>query len=141
MRYTMYADGGSRGNPGPAGSGALVRDDSGKTVVEVSDYLGITTNNVAEYTGMLRALQKLAVLVGDSVSETDVLVRMDSMLVVKQMQGLYRVKHPNLVPLYRQVVEAVKPFRSVQFEHVYREDNADADRLANIAMDAGMGRI
>ncbi len=137
MQFTIFADGGSRGNPGHAGSGAVVRDPSGKIVAEVSEYLGHATNNVAEYTGILRALEKLLTYLGKESREADVVVKMDSMLVVKQMNGEYKIKHPNLVPLAAQVNELRKFFKSVSFGHVYREHNKEADKLANVAMDRG----
>ena len=137
MRFTIYADGGSRGNPGPAGSGAIVRNEGGETVATVSEFLGTTTNNVAEYTAVLRALETLASMLEGKAKEADVEVRMDSMLVVKQMLGEWKVKHENMKPLAASTREAVSRFRSVSFAHVYREDNKDADRLANEAMDRG----
>jgi len=137
MRFSIYADGGSRGNPGPAGSGAVVRDGAGKTIIEVSEYLGRTTNNVAEYTAIVRALEGLKKLLGDKANEADVAVRMDSQLVVRQMNGEYKIKHPNLKPLAAQVLMLRHAFASVSFEHVYRENNKDADALANAAMDRG----
>jgi ribonuclease HI len=143
MQFTIFADGGSRGNPGPAGSGAVVRDDKGKIVAEVSEFLGVTTNNVAEYTGILSALETLLSLVtadGKDASEASVMVKMDSMLVVKQMNGEYKIKHPNLTPLAARVKELSRKFKSVSFAHVYREHNKEADRLANLAMDRGMNR-
>src|ERR1700757_1779953 len=99
MAFTIFADGGSRGNPGPAGSGAIVRDENGKVIIKVSEFLGHTTNNVAEYTGVLRALEQLLVHVGGDAKNTKVVIKMDSMLVVKQMNGEYKIKHPNLKPL------------------------------------------
>jgi ribonuclease HI len=138
MQFTIFADGGSRGNPGPAGSGAVVRDEKGAIVAEVSEYLGITTNNVAEYTGILRALEKLHKHLGSDSENASVVVKMDSMLVVKQMNGEYRIKHPNLVPLAVQVKELGKNFKSISFAHVYREHNKEADKLANRAMDRGV---
>jgi ribonuclease HI len=137
MQFTIFADGGSRGNPGSAGSGAVVRDEKGKIVAEVSEYLGHTTNNVAEYTGIIRALEMLLTYVGANAKNTTVVVKMDSMLVVKQMNGEYKIKHPNLVPLAAQVRGLRHPFKSVSFAHVYREHNKEADRLANRAMDRG----
>jgi ribonuclease HI len=137
MTFTIFADGGSRGNPGDAGSGAIVRDENGKVVATVSEFLGHTTNNVAEYTGVLRALEKLLKYVGGSASETDVVIKMDSQLVVEQMKAAYKIKHPNLKPLGMQVKELAGQFKSVSFAHVYREDNKEADRLANEAMDRG----
>ena len=137
MTFTIFADGGSRGNPGPAGSGAVVRDENGVIVAEVSEFLGYTTNNVAEYTAILRALEQLLDYVGEAVNTTDIVVKMDSMLVVKQMLGEYKIKHPNLTPLARRVKELEEQFRSVSFAHVYREHNKEADKLANEAMDRG----
>lgn len=138
MHFTLYADGGSRGNPGPAGSGAVVRNETGEVVTTVSEFLGVATNNVAEYTAVLRALEQLTMLSGIEPKNTDVLVRMDSMLVVKQMSGEWKIKHDGLKPLAARVRELVGMFRSVTFEHVYREHNKDADRLANEAMDRGV---
>jgi ribonuclease HI len=138
MKFTIFADGGSRGNPGPAGSGAIVRDESGTIVVEVSEFLGHTTNNVAEYTGILRALEMLHAKIGDEESKAaSVVVKMDSMLVVKQMNGEYRIKHPNLIPLAKRVNELRAHFGHVTFAHVYREHNKEADARANQAMDRG----
>ena len=137
MRFTIYADGGSRGNPGPAGSGAIVRNETEETVTTVSEFLGVTTNNVAEYTAVLRALEKLAAMLESKSKEADVEVRMDSMLVVRQMSGEWKIKHENMKPLAASTKDAVSRFRSVSFAHVYREDNKDADALANEAMDRG----
>ena len=137
MRFTIYADGGSRGNPGPAGSGAIIRNESGETVATVSEYLGVSTNNVAEYTAVLRALEKLAAMLESTSKEADVEVRMDSMLVVRQMSGEWKIKHENMKPLAASTNEVIQRFRSVSFVHVYREDNKDADKLANEAMDRG----
>jgi ribonuclease HI len=141
MQFTIFADGGSRGNPGPAGAGAVVRDEQGKVVAEVSEFLGHTTNNVAEYTGILSALETLLSLEGEHASEASVVVKMDSLLVVKQMNGEYKIKHPNLIPLAARVKELTKKFKSVTFAHVYREHNKEADKLANLAMDRGMHRF
>lgn len=137
MRFTIYGDGGSRGNPGPAGSGAIIRNEDGETVATVSEFLGVATNNVAEYTAVLRALEKLAVVLESKASEAEVRVCMDSMLVVKQMTGEWKLKHPGLKPLAARVSELVYLFKAVSFEHVYRDFNKDADRLANEAMDRG----
>ena len=138
MRYTIHADGGSRGNPGNAGAGAVVKDETGQVVASVSEFLGHATNNVAEYTAILRGLEALRDVLGPEAShEADVSVFMDSMLVVKQMSGEWKLKHPGLKPLAFQVREAMSPFRSVSFGHVYREFNTEADKLANDAMDRG----
>jgi probable phosphoglycerate mutase len=140
MKFTLYADGGARGNPGPAGSGSVVFDASGKRVVEVSDYVGVATNNVAEYEALLRGLKALKEAYPDGYfADVELLVRLDSKLIVEQMKGAYRVKHPNLVPRYLEVKNVIaRYFPHVSFEHVRREFNKDADALANKAMDRGV---
>jgi ribonuclease HI len=137
MRFVIHADGGARGNPGPAGSGAVVYDEKREAILEVSEYLGETTNNVAEYTAIIRALEALAELLGERAKEAEILVEMDSQLVVKQMRGEYKIKHPNMKPLAAKVKILVPQFTSVIFKHIPREENADADSLANAAMDRG----
>jgi ribonuclease HI len=139
MHYVLYADGGSRGNPGPAGAGAVAFDAIGKRVVEVADYLGETTNNVAEYEAVIRGLKALVTEFGEARTKgSDVTVRMDSKLVVEQMRGAYKVKHPNLIPRYLELRNVItRHFGKVSFEHVPREKNTDADELANHAMDRG----
>lgn len=139
MTFTLYADGGARGNPGPAGSGAVVFDTEGKRVVEVSDYLGNATNNIAEYEAVLRGLTKLKNEYAEGFfCHTPLIVRMDSELVIKQLRGEYKVKHPNLVPRYLEIKNLVaRHFPKITFEHVRREFNKDADELANKAMDRG----
>jgi probable phosphoglycerate mutase len=122
-------DGGSRGNPGPAGYGVRIEKDDG-TVVELKESIGIATNNVAEYSGLIAALTWAA---ANGVSQLH--VRADSDLLVKQMRGEYRVKSPGLQPLHEQARALVRRIGSVKFEHVRREFNKDADRLANQAMD------
>jgi len=139
MHYILYADGGARGNPGPAGAGAVAFDAIGKRVAEVSDYLGETTNNVAEYEAVIRGLKALHGEFPDRHFMThDVVVRMDSKLVVEQMKGAYKVKHPNLIPRYLELRNFItRNFNKVSFEHIPREKNKDADELANQAMDKG----
>jgi ribonuclease HI len=138
MRFTIHADGGARGNPGPSGAGAVVRDERGNTVASVSKFLGHQTNNFAEYEAVILAFQEIQKLVPESTRrETDVAVNMDSMLVVKQMQGEWKVKHPNMKPQHARLRTLEEQFRTVSFAHVYREENKDADALANEAMDRG----
>ncbi len=139
MEFILYADGGSRGNPGPAGAGAVVFDNIGKRVIEVADYLGVATNNIAEYEAVLRGLKKLVEeYLPEHLKEADLTIRMDSKLVIEQLKGNYKVKHPNLVPRYLEVKNVLaRSFNRVRFEHVYREKNTDADALANRAMDRG----
>lgn len=137
MHFILYADGGSRGNPGPAGAGALVRDEEGTQIVTISEFLGTTTNNIAEYTAVLRALEGLRTILESASTSASVEARLDSQLIVRQMNGEYKIKHPNIVPLAAKVKEAARAFKGVSFTHVYREDNTEADRLANEAMDRG----
>jgi probable phosphoglycerate mutase len=122
-------DGGSRGNPGPAGYGVRIEQEDG-TIVELKESIPLATNNVAEYSGLLAALRWAA---EHGVSTLH--IRSDSELLVKQMKGEYRVKHPGLQPLYEQARSLVRQLGAVKFEHVRRELNKDADRLANEAMD------
>ena len=124
-----HVDGGSRGNPGPAGYGVHIELDDG-SIVELKESLGMATNNVAEYNGLLAAL-RWAVEHGVRALH----VRADSELVVKQMKGVYKVKHPGLLPLYEEARTLARRVGRVTFEHVRREFNQDADRLANEAMD------
>ncbi|HSV66174.1 MAG TPA: bifunctional RNase H/acid phosphatase [Mycobacteriales bacterium] len=131
-RLVVEADGGSRGNPGPAGYGAVVRDaDTGAVLAERAGALGSTTNNVAEYSGLLAGLRAAAELAPASV-----LVRMDSKLVVEQMSGRWKVKHDGLKPLAREAAALVRALPRVSFEWIPRARNGHADRLANEAMDA-----
>lgn len=137
MLFTLYADGGARGNPGPAGAGAVAFDSIGKRVAEVSDYLGEATNNVAEYEALIRGLKALLAAFPEGYFKTnEVLVRMDSKLAIEQMKGAYKVKHPNLIPRCLEARNIIaRNFSKVSFEHVPREKNTDADELANKAMD------
>jgi ribonuclease H / adenosylcobalamin/alpha-ribazole phosphatase len=136
-RFIVEADGGSRGNPGPAGYGALVRDvETGIVLAERSESLGTTTNNVAEYNGLIAGLRAAA----EIDPRADVEVRMDSKLVVEQMSGRWKVKHPDMKPLAATATEAARSFSRVTYTWVPREQNKDADRLANEAMDAATGR-
>ena len=125
-----YIDGGSRGNPGPAGYGVRIETTDGHLVEEFSAAIGVATNNVAEYRGLLAALAWAA-----RNGHHDLLVRSDSQLLVRQMLGQYRVKHPGLQPLHQEARARAARLGRVRFEHVRREHNADADRLANQAMD------
>jgi broad specificity phosphatase PhoE/ribonuclease HI len=136
MRVIVEADGGSRGNPGPAGYGAVVRDAStGQVLAERREALGRSTNNVAEYRGLIAGLSAAAEL-----GATSVLVRMDSKLVVEQMAGRWQVKHAGLRPLAQEAAALRDSFAEIDFEWVPRERNKHADRLANEAMDIAAGR-
>ncbi|APU17061.1 MULTISPECIES: bifunctional RNase H/acid phosphatase [Actinoalloteichus] len=137
----VEADGGSRGNPGPAGFGAVVKDRvSGEVLAERAGGLGIATNNVAEYRGLIEGLRAASELGVSTVA-----VRMDSKLVVEQMSGRWKIKHPQLAPLAREARDLAGAFSTVRYEWIPRASNAHADRLANRAMDeqangAGRGR-
>ena len=130
----VFADGGSRGNPGPSGAGALVKEGSpdGTTIGEVAKFLGVNTNNYAEYTSLILGLEK-ALELGVEVVE----VRMDSELIVKQMLGQYRVKNKNLKPLYETAKGLSSKFHKFRIAHIERALNKEADKLANQAMDEG----
>ena len=126
----IHTDGASRGNPGPASIGVVIAGQDGRVLVEFGEALQPTTNNVAEYTAVVRALERSAELQARRVR-----MMMDSQLVVRQLNGSYRVKHADMIPLYRRVLELIQKFESVTFEHVPREQNVEADRLANQALD------
>ncbi len=128
---TLFADGGSRGNPGPAASGAVLLDPHGEVIEELSEFLGVATNNVAEWTALELGLQAAL-----KRNIRTLNVRMDSELVVKQLSGEYRVKHPGLQPLYRRVRALLSQFENVHIAHVRRKDNALADALVNQVLDA-----
>ena len=125
-----YIDGGARGNPGPAGYGVRIESEAGDVIAELHGALGIATNNIAEYNGLLAAL-RWAVEHG----EPDVHIRADSELLVKQMRGEYKVKHPGLQPLCARARLLIMELGDVRFEHVRREKNKEADRLSNLGMD------
>jgi ribonuclease HI len=136
--FTIHADGGSRGNPGPSGAGAVVRDEFGSVVANVSQFLGHRTNNFAEYEAVILAFEALTKLVPSEERETtDVTVKMDSELVVKQMKKEYKVRHPVLKEQQARLAQVAAAFGTVSFTHVFREENGDADALANEAMDRG----
>jgi ribonuclease HI len=127
---TAYIDGGSRGNPGPAGFGVHIVGDDGVTVAELHESLANATNNVAEYHGLLAAL---AWALDQGLDRLH--VRSDSELLVRQLKGEYRVKNPGLQPLFQDARSLIQRIGRVTFEHVRREFNKEADRLANLAMD------
>ncbi|MET8513788.1 bifunctional RNase H/acid phosphatase [Streptomyces sp. NPDC005077] len=138
-QFVIEADGGSRGNPGPAGYGAVVIDPvTGETLAEAAEYIGIATNNVAEYKGLIAGLKAAKALVPDASAEgaLQVRARMDSKLVVEQMSGRWKIKHPDMKPLAAEAAR-ILPASAVTYEWIPREKNKHADRLANEAMDAG----
>ncbi len=125
-----YVDGGARGNPGPAGYGVFLQDSAGNKVAELSRYLGRQTNNYAEYSGLIAALEYAL-----EHGYTALRVISDSELMVRQMKGIYKVRNPNLLPLYEKARGLVRQLKSFEIGHVLRGKNRDADRLANEAMD------
>lgn len=125
-----YIDGGARGNPGPAGYGVRIESPDGDLIEELHGSLGIATNNVAEYNGLLAALRYAA-----ERGHREVHVRADSELLVKQMRGEYRVKNAGLKPLFLEACALVRRIGDVSFTHVRREQNKEADRLSNLGMD------
>ncbi|NLC37644.1 MAG: ribonuclease HI family protein [Clostridia bacterium] len=130
-KLVLYTDGASRGNPGPAGIGALLYDAKGRLVAEISEYLGEATNNVAEYTALIKALNKALELGAEEVQ-----IYTDSELLTRQINGSYRVKSEGLKPLFLEVMALKRRFAAFSINHVSREKNKEADRLANLGIDA-----
>jgi ribonuclease HI len=133
--YRANIDGGSRGNPGPASYGVVIRDPRGQVVAKLKKYIGRSTNNVAEYYGLIAALDY-----AQQHSIRALRVESDSELLVRQMRGQYKVKSPELRPLYERAHKMAQAFDSFKIEHVYREQNAEADALANEALDETSGK-
>jgi ribonuclease HI len=127
---TANVDGGARGNPGSAGYGAIIKDQQGEVLAELYAGIGVNTNNVAEYRGLIAALEWAL-----AHGHRRLHIKSDSQLVVQQMLGNYRVKHEGLIPLYQKARRLAAEVGHVTFEHVRREQNAEADRLSNLGMD------
>ena len=127
---TAYIDGGARGNPGPAGYGVHIVDADGRVMAELHEGIGIATNNVAEYRGLLAALEWAL-----EHGHTRMHIKSDSLLLVQQIKGIYRVKHAGLQPLHAKARQLMSRIGAVTIEHVRREHNKDADRLSNRGMD------
>ncbi|HEY1994822.1 MAG TPA: ribonuclease HI family protein [Edaphobacter sp.] len=130
-----HCDGGARGNPGPAGYGAVIQDDQGTILAELSEFLGMRTNNFAEYSGLLACLQYAL-----DHHHPRLRVVSDSELMVKQIQGKYKVNSPDLRPLWQEAKNRIARLEAFEISHALRHKNKDADRLANQAMDRGMNR-
>jgi ribonuclease HI len=129
-RFVIYTDGGARGNPGPAGIGAVIWDtEVDKKVVEISEYIGIATNNQAEYTALLKALQKAKQLGANNIN-----CYLDSELIVKQLNGEYKVKNLELSKIFVKIWNLICDFQSIKFFHIPREKNKSADALVNQAI-------
>jgi ribonuclease HI len=138
QKIIMYTDGGARGNPGPAGAGAFITDESGNVLKEISAFLGHQTNNWAEYEAVALGLAGIKKLFGTKTKSLEVEVRLDSELIARQLSNIYQIKEETLFGQYIKVHNLlVKDFSHVVFVHVPREKNKDADRLANEAMDRG----
>src|SRR5271157_269458 len=131
-----HSDGGARGNPGPAGYGVVIQDQSGHKVAQLSEYLGHQTNNFAEYQGLIAALE-YALQHGPKALK----LISDSELLVRQIQGIYKVKNPTLQDLHGRAKELIAQLEWFSIGHALREHNTEADRLANEAMDKGTGRV
>ncbi len=132
--HTAHIDGGARGNPGPAGYGVVITDTQGKKIAEISQYLGHRTNNYAEYNGLLAVLRYAIAQKIESLK-----IISDSELMVRQMKGIYKVRHPELRTLYDEAQHLTSQIEHIEIRHALREHNQDADRLANQAMDRGKG--
>src|ERR1700729_2767439 len=132
---SAHCDGGARGNPGPSGFGALIQDGQGSVLAELSEFLGIRTNNYAEYSGLLACLQYAL-----DHHHPRLRVVSDSELMVKQIQGKYKVNSPDLKPLWQEARNRIAKLEAFEISHALRHKNKDADRLANEAMDRGMKR-
>jgi ribonuclease HI len=131
LRLILHVDGGARGNPGPAAIGVVVSQPGGEVIDELAERIGVATNNVAEYTAVLRAIERAREL---RASEVEIIG--DSELVARQLAGGYRVKHPALKPLYEQALAALNGFDAWSIRTVPRAENAEADALVNSALDA-----
>ena len=135
LRLTVACDGAARGNPGPAGIGVVITDEGGDVLAEIPEGIGVATNNVAEYTAAIRGLERAREL-----GATHVLLRSDSRLLVEQLSGRFKVKNPTLQRLHAEARSIAAGFERVRFEHVPRERNAHADRLANRGVDDWLAR-
>lgn len=137
QKILIFTDGGARGNPGPAGIGAVVQGEDGEVFKEISEYIGEATNNVAEYEALIAALRATRDLFREKLHSVSVEVRMDSELIVRQMNGIYKVKEPSLKERFGTVAQMRQDdFGNLIFTHIPREKNKHADRLVNEAIDA-----
>jgi ribonuclease HI len=130
MKVTTFTDGGARGNPGPAATGVVIKDDTNKTIDAYGEYLGEQTNNFAEYSALISALKR-----AKELGATEVECILDSELVTKQMQGLYKVREPSLQKLFIQAYNAAAQFKKVKYRHTLRENNKEADAEVNKILD------
>lgn len=135
-KLIIYTDGGSRGNPGPAAVGVVIKDESGKLIKSYADKIGETTNNEAEYQAVIFALKKIKALFGkEKIKSMGLEVRMDSELVAKQLNGEYKIEERSLQPLFMEIWNLKTNFGKINFGNVPREKNKEADHLVNVALD------
>jgi ribonuclease HI len=127
-KLELFIDGACKGNPGPGGVGVVIRQD-GKVIKEISRYIGYTTNNIAEYTALIFGLQESLILRAESVK-----VNTDSQLMYRQLKKTYKVKHPNIIGLYNQAIQLAGGFKEFSINHINRERNTEADKLATLAI-------
>ena len=132
-KLIIYTDGGARGNPGPAGIGATILNDKKNLIAEISEYIGVATNNQAEYRAVMAAIKKAKELGAEELN-----FYLDSQLVVEQLNGNYKIKNKGLQPLFVSIYNDSLNFKKVSYSHIPREQNKEADRLANEAMDKGV---
>ncbi|MFC1623549.1 ribonuclease HI family protein [Patescibacteria group bacterium] len=137
-KITMFTDGGSRNNPGIAGAGVFIADENGKELKKAKKFLGIQTNNWAEYEALVLGLETLKKMFSAKTKEISVEVKMDSQLIVRQLNGEYRVKEPSLFQQFVKVNNLKIDFPNIKFTHIPRAENKKADKLANQAMDEGI---
>ena len=128
-KFFIYSDGGSRGNPGPAGIGVVILDDKKKKIKEIYKYIGEATNNVAEYSALISGLEEVANLGGN-----EVVIHMDSELAIKQLSGEYKVKDAGIRELFEKALNILKKFNSFEVKHIERAKNKEADKLVNKAI-------
>ena len=141
QKITIYTDGGARSNPGPAGIGVVIQNENKEVIGEISKFIGSQTNNFAEYEALIQGLLKVQEMFAGKTDDIELSVMMDSELVVKQCQGLYKIKEPNLREQWERV-QAIRSefFPQITFTHVRREFNAHADKLVNAAIDTALGK-
>ena len=142
MKYILYTDGGSRGNPGPAGIGVVIANEKGEMLKKYGEAIGETTNNEAEYQALIFGLKKLKQVFGkDAIKKSHLEARMDSELIVKQMNHQYKIEEPNLQKLFLQVWNLMLDFAQIKFVAIAREQNKEADKLVNEALDRKQGEL
>lgn len=142
MRLVIYTDGGSRGNPGPAAIGVVIVGENGAAIKKYSEYLGEKTNNEAEYEAVIFALKKAKALFGKKkIKDMEIELRSDSELIVKQLNHQYKIEEEKLQPLFIKIWNMLIDFGSVKFEYISREQNKEADRLVNEALDKKQGSL